>query len=76
MEMIRKKFQNLKQYEQTQYINDYLQTHSSKQGSKFAYRFQIGSQEVCQSAWLTAMGIKPSRFYNIRRAVQGTSNFK
>ena len=73
MELVRKKFQSLKQYEQTQWIIDYLKTHSSRQGSKFTYRFQIGSKEVCQSAWLTAVGIKPSRFYNIRRAVQGRS---
>ena len=31
----------------------------------------IGTTTVCLKAWLTVTGIKPARFYNIRRKFQG-----
>ena len=63
----KKEVPELRQYEQTQWILDYLQSHSPKEGSKFRHTYMIGTTKVCLSTWMNVIGIKQSRCENHKK---------
>ena len=52
---------------------NYIKTHTRQtEGTKCVYMFNIGTNEVCDTAWREVIGCSRSRFYRLRKNAVGT----
>ena len=68
----RKKCSEKSLKEQADWLKDYLADHHIiTSDGKFVYKFVVGLQEICRTAWMQVHGLTKSRFYKLKNAFQG-----
>ena len=71
-EASRRDFQKMRMRHQTQWILDYLRTHSDKTTqSQIKFTFIVGTALVCLDAWRLILGVSENRLKDIIRNFKG-----
>ncbi|XP_063439429.1 uncharacterized protein LOC134720824 isoform X3 [Mytilus trossulus] len=68
-ETVRNNFQSLSTNERSQFILNWLQSHSriNELTCKYEFKYLIGTSSVCLSAFLLVLGIPKSTYYSIQK---------